>query len=354
MKRKYIYLIIIIGFIAFAAYKFSNEKGGKIAPPSENPKGAPIEVNGIIVSPKDFENILTVSGSVEPNEQVQIRSEVSGIIRNLYFQEGSYVEKGQILFNIDDTELQAQLLQRQTEEKLAEENARRASLLLAKEAISTQENDVAHADLQSAKAQTQLVKAQIAKTKVRAPFSGKIGLRSVSAGEYLTPTTVVASLMSTNPVKILFSVPEKYSAQIKEGLPLNFAISGSSKPYNAKIYAIEPGIDAQTRTIQIRALAPNDTGELFPGSFARVQLPINMVKEAVLVPTEAVIPVQGGKQVFLYKGGRATAVDIESDSRTNTDILVSKGISIGDTVLTSGVMALKDGMNVHVNLKSKP
>ncbi|MCL4637895.1 MULTISPECIES: efflux RND transporter periplasmic adaptor subunit [Olivibacter] len=352
MKRKYIYLIIIVGIIAFVAYKFSSEKGGKIAPPSESPKGAPIEVNGIVVSPKDFENILTVSGSVEPNEQVQIRSEVSGIIRNLYFHEGSFVTKGQILFNIDDTELQAQLLQRQTEEKLAEENARRASLLLEKEAISTQEKDVALADLQSAQAQTQLIKAQIAKTKVRAPFSGKIGLRSVSAGEYLTPTTIVANLMSTNPVKILFSVPEKYTAQIKEGLPLNFTISGSSKQYGAKIYAIEPGIDAQTRTIQIRALAANDSGELFPGSFARVQLPINMVKEAVLIPTEAVIPVQGGKQVFVCKGGKASAVDIESDSRTSTDILVNKGISIGDTVLTSGVMALKNGMNVHVNLKN--
>lgn len=353
MKRKYIYLIIIVGIIAFVAYKFSSEKSGKIVPPEESPKGTPIAVSGMVVSPKDFENVLTVSGSIEPNEQVQIRSEVSGIIRNLYFQEGSYVTKGQILFNIDDTELQAQLLQRETEEKLAEENARRAALLLEKEAISTQENDVAHADLQSARAQTQLVKAQIAKTKVRAPFSGKIGLRSVSAGEYLTPTTVVASLMSVNPVKVLFSVPEKYSAQIKEGLPLNFGISGSSKLFNAKIYAIEPGIDAQTRTIQIRALASNDSGELFPGSFARVQLPINMVKEAVLVPTEAVIPVQGGKQVFLYKGGKATAVDIESDSRTSTDILVSKGVSIGDTVLTSGVMALKNGMDVDVNLKSK-
>lgn len=351
MKRKYIYLVIMIGIIAFAAYKFSSKKEGKIEAPTEAPKGSPITVSGMVVSPRDFANVLTVSGSIEPNEQVQIRSEVSGIIRNLYFQEGSYVQKGQVLFNIDDTELQAQLLQMQTQEKLADENARRAALLLEKEAISTQENDVARADLQSAKAQTQLIEAQIAKTKVRAPFNGKIGLRSVSAGEYLTPTTVVANLMSTNPIKVLFSVPEKYTAQIKEGQPLNFTVSGSSKKYDAKIYAVEPGIDAITRTIQIRALAANESGELFPGSFARVELPINMVQDAVLIPTEAVIPVQNGKQVFLYKNGQATAVSIETDSRTNKDILVSEGINIGDTVLTSGVMSLKDGMNVQVNLK---
>lgn len=351
MKRKYIYLVIIIGVIAFAAYKFSSKKEGKIEAPTEAPKGSPIAVSGMVVSPRDFANVLTVSGSIEPNEQVQIRSEVSGIIRNLYFQEGSYVQKGQVLFNIDDTELQAQLLQMQTQEKLADENARRAALLLEKEAISTQENDVARADLQSAKAQTQLIEAQIAKTKVRAPFNGKIGLRSVSAGEYLTPTTVVANLMNVNPIKILFSVPEKYTSQIKEGQPLNFSVSGSGKKYDAKIYAIEPGIDALTRTVQIRALAANESGELFPGSFARVEFPINMVQDAVLIPTEAVIPIQNGKQVFVYKNGKAVAINVETDSRTNTDILVSEGINIGDTVLTSGVMSLKDGMNVQVNLK---
>jgi len=350
MKKKYIYLIIIIGIVAFAAYKFSSKKESKIEAPVEAPKGAPIEVKAIIVKPKSFSNALTASGSIEPNEQVQIRSEVSGIIRNLYFQEGSYVQKGQILFNIDDTELQAQLLQKQTQEKLAEDNARRAALLLEKEAISTQENDVAYADLQSAKAQTQLIEAQIAKTKVRAPFSGKIGLRSISAGEYLTPTTIVANLVSTNPIKIAFSVPEKYTAQIKEGQPLSFSVSGSNKHYDAKIYAIEPGIDALTRTVQIKALAANDKGELYPGSFARVELPINMIKEAILIPTEAVIPVQDGKQVFLYKSGKASAVNVETDSRTSTDILVNEGIAMGDTVLTSGIMSLKDGMSVHVKL----
>jgi len=351
MKRKYIYLIVIIGVIAFAAYKFSNKNEGKIEAPATPVKGAAISVNAVVVKPRSFSNSLTVSGSVEPNEQVQIRSEVSGIIRNLYFKEGTYVKKGDILFTIDDTELQAQLLQRQTQEKLAEENARRAVLLFEKEAISSQENDVARADLQSAKAQTQLVEAQIAKTKVRAPFSGRIGLRSVSAGEYLTPTTVVANLLSTNPIKILFAVPEKYTSQIKEGQSLTFSVSGSTKQYNAKIYAIEPGIDAVTRTIQIRASANNDSGELVPGSFARVNLPINMVEDAVLIPTEAVIPIQNGKQAYLYKNGIAKAVNIETDSRTAQEVLVNEGIKIGDTVITSGIMSLKDGIKVSVNLK---
>lgn len=351
MKRKYIYLTIIVGLIAFAAYKYSNKGEKKIEAPAGPPAGAPISVNAVIIKPRNFSNILTVSGAIEANEQVQIRSEVSGIIRDLYFKEGTSVNKGQILFTIDDTELQAQLLQMQTQEKLANENARRAGLLFEKEAISSQENDVANADLQSAKAQTQLVNAQIFKTKVRAPFSGKIGLRSVSAGEYLTPTTIVANLMSTNPIKVMFSVPEKYTAQIREGQALTFVVSGSSKKYDAKIYAIEPGIDAITRTIQIRALANNDSGDLFPGSFARVELPLTTVKDAVLIPTESVVPIQNGKQAFLYKNGIAKAVDIETESRTREDVLVNKGIQIGDTVITSGIMSLKDSMAIKVELK---
>src|SRR5690606_6341455 len=150
-----------------------------------------------------FSNIITLSGSIEPNEQVQIRSEVSGIVRTLAFQEGTMVSKGQLLLRIDDWELQAQPIQAQAREELAAENENRARLLLEKEAISQQEYDVAHADYETAKAQTVLIKAQIAKTTVNAPFSGKIGLRSVSEGEYLTPTTVVANLLSINPVKIL-------------------------------------------------------------------------------------------------------------------------------------------------------
>lgn len=351
MKRKYIYLTIIVGLVAFAAYKYSNKGEGKIEPPTSPPAGAPISVNAIIIKPRNFSNALTVSGAIEANEQVQIRSEVSGIIRNLYFKEGTHVNKGQVLFTIDDTELQAQLLQRQTQEKLANENARRAGLLFEKEAISSQENDVANADLQSAKAQTQLVNAQIFKTKVRAPFDGKIGLRSVSAGEYLTPTTIVANLMSTNPIKVMFSVPEKYTTQINEGQTLTFTVSGSNKKYNAKIYAIEPGIDAITRTIQIRALANNDSGELFPGAFASVELPLTTVKDAVLIPTESIVPIQNGKQAFLYKNGIAKAVDIETESRTREDVLVSKGIQIGDTVITSGIMSLKDSIAVKVELK---
>ncbi|WP_028296149.1 efflux RND transporter periplasmic adaptor subunit [Olivibacter sitiensis] len=352
MKKKYIYLGIGIIVIAFLAYRFSSSINEKKDAPTENRSASSLQVSGVVAKSSRFSNELTVSGSIEANEQVQLRSEVSGIIRQLYFQEGTYVQEGQVLFTIDDTELQAQLIQRRTEEKLAEDNSQRATLLFEKEAISSQEKDVALADLESAKAQTQLIKAQIAKTKITAPFSGKIGLRSVSKGEYLTPTTVVATLMNTNPVKILFSVPEKYSSQVKIGHPLSFTTSSSQQKFDAKIYAIEPGIDAETRTVQIRAIAQNPNGALMPGAFARVQLPINMVENAILVPTEAIIPIQNGQQVFVAKNGKAKSLEVQTAGRTSTDVLVTTGVGVGDTVLTSGIMSLKDGSPIQVKLTS--
>ncbi len=350
MKKKYLYIAIAIVAVAFVSYRLTRNEKVKVAPPETGQGGTPMEVNAIVVEPREFANVITLSGSVEPNEQVQIRSEVSGVVRSLSFREGSVVQRGQLLLRIDDSELQAQLIQAQSREKLAEDNENRAKLLLEKEAISQQEYDVAHADYESAKAQTALIRAQIAKTTVHAPFSGKVGLRSVSEGEYLTPTTIVANLMNVNPVKILFSVPEKYSSQIRNGQGLKFSVSGSDTKYHAEIYAIEPGVDAATRTINIRAMADNAEGKLFPGSFARIELPLERIMEAVLVPTEAVIPVQNGKQLFLFKDGIASAVSVEAENRTRSDVLVNSGVAIGDTVLISGIMSLKDGMPVSVKI----
>jgi membrane fusion protein (multidrug efflux system) len=281
---------------------------------------------------------------------VEIRSEVSGIVERIYFQEGSNVSKGQVLFKVNDLELRAQLRQASTREGLASENARRAQLLLLKEAISQEELDLARADLKSAEAQTQLIQAQIAKTSVRAPFSGKIGLRSISPGIYITPTMLVANLVNTSKLKITFSIPEKYATQIKKNTSLNFSVAGSKKKYSAMIYAIEPGVSVATRTIQVRALAENKEGNLLPGLFANVEMPLDIIKDAILVPTEAIIPVQNGKKVFISSGGKVKEVMVETATRTDASILVLSGLKAGDTLLTSGIMSLKNDVPVKVTV----
>ncbi|TDP03081.1 efflux RND transporter periplasmic adaptor subunit [Flavobacterium sp. 245] len=349
--KNLIYALLVIGLGGFIAYRVVSNKSKNDESKKFGDKDKPTTVTGIVVKTAVFDNNLSLSGSIEANEQIEIRSEVSGIVEGIYFNEGSYVNKGQVLFKVNDIELRAQLRQAQTREGLAGENERRAKLLLQKEAISQEEFDVANADYASAKAQTQLIKAQISKTSVKAPFSGKIGLRSISPGTYITPTILVAKLVNTGKLKITFSIPEKYAAQVNNGSNIDFTVSGSDKVYNAKIYAIEPEIAVATRTLQIRAIADNMDGKLFPGTFADVKLPLNIIKDAIVVPSEAIVPVQDGKKVFIANMGKAKEVMVEATTRTDASILILSGLKAGDTLVTSGVMSLKNDAPIKVKIK---
>ena len=345
-----VYSLLLIGLVGLIGYRIAKNSDAK-GPKDKEKDKQPITVSGTIVHLQTFDNNLALSGSIEANEQVEIRSEVSGIVKNIYFQEGSNVSKGQVLFKVNDIELKAQLAQAKTKENLASENERRAKLLLQKEAISQEEYDVARADYQSAKAQSQLIQAQIEKTSVRAPFSGKIGLRSISPGTYVTPTLLVAKLVNSGQLKITFSIPEKYASQVKKNSTITFKVTGSNQSYSAKIYAIEPEVEIATRTLKVRALADNKDGKLLPGTFADVQLPLDIIKDAVVIPTEAIIPVQDGKKVFIANKGMAKEVMVETATRTDASILVLSGLKVGDTVLTSGVMSLKDEAPIVVKIK---
>ena len=352
MKLKHIiYAILIIGLGAFIAYRITSNKNKNDDSKDKGGKNKTMTVNGIVLKTQTFDNNLSLSGSIEANEQVEIRSEISGIVEGIYFKEGSNVTKGQLLFKVNDIELRAQLAQAKTKEGLASENERRARLLLEKEAISQEEYEVSRADLKLAQSQIQLIQAQIAKTSVKAPFSGKIGLRSISPGTYITPVILVAKLVNTGKLKITFSIPEKYVGQVKINTDITFKVAGSDEEYNAKIYAIEPEVAVATRTLQVRAIAENKSGKLLPGTFADVELPLDIIKDAIIVPTEAVIPIQNGKKVFISSKSEAKEVMIETATRTDASILILSGLKPGDTLITSGVMSLKNETPVKVLIK---
>lgn len=352
MKIKYlIYALLIIGIGGLVTYRITNNnKAAKENGKGQGKKG-PTTINGIVLVPEKFEDNLSLSGSIEANEQVEIRSEISGIVESINFEEGAVVSKGQQLFKVNDIELRAQLARTKTAQGLASENERRAKLLLQKEAISQEEYDIASADFRTAKAETQLIQAQIEKTTVRAPFSGKIGLRAISKGTYVTPQSVIAKLVNTSQIKITFSIPEKYAAQMKVGNVVNFTTAGSAEKHTAKIYAMEPEIEVATRTLKLRAIAENKLGKLLPGTFANVSLPLEAINDALLVPTEALIPIQNGKKIFVSKNGEAQEVIVTTGVRTEKNILITSGLKAGDTILTSGVMTLKNGMPVRVQIK---
>lgn len=340
--------LTLLGLIGYRITKNSSESGKN---DKKGDKKPPLNVTAIVVSSKDFSNAISLSGSIEANENVEIRSEVSGIVEKISFSEGTQVSKGQVLLKVNDIELRAQLSQAITKQKLASENERRAKLLLQKEAISQEEYDIASAEYRSLKAQTQLIQAQIAKTTIRAPFSGKIGLRNISPGTYVTPTTVITKLVSSSQVKISFSIPEKYASEIENNASILFTIPNNPQKFSAKIYAIEPEIETATRTLKIRALADNSNGKLIPGTFANIELGLKNIKDAIVIPTEAVVPIQDGKIVFIANNGKAKEVKIETLARTAKDVVVTNGIKSGDTLLTSGVMSLKDEADIKVKVK---
>jgi membrane fusion protein (multidrug efflux system) len=352
MKLKHIvFTLLIILFGAFITYRIVSNKNKNGDSKGKEGKNKVMTLSGIVVQTQTFDNNLSLSGSIEANEQVEIRSEVSGIVESINFREGSTVTKGQLLFKVNDLELRAQLAQAKTKQGLAAENERRAKLLLQKEAISQEEYDVAKADFKLAQAQIQLIQAQIAKTSVRAPFSGKIGLRSISPGTYITPSLLVAKLVNINQLKISFSIPEKYANEVRSNSNLSFTVAGSTEKYTAKIYAIEPEVEISTRTLQVRAITENRDGKLVPGTFANVELPLDIIKDAVVIPSEAIVPVQNGKKVFIMKNGKAKETMIETTTRTDASVLVLSGIKAGDTLITGGVMSLKEDDAVKVKIK---
>ncbi|MGV8815597.1 MAG: efflux RND transporter periplasmic adaptor subunit [Gelidibacter sp.] len=350
-KRHFFFTLLICGIIALVVYRISSNAKAN-SPKNANRTANVMGVEGMVLKAQTFADNINLSGTLEANEDIELRSEVSGVVESIKFEEGTKVSKGQVLFHVNDVELRAQLSKVKTAQQLASENQRRAKLLLDKQAISQEEYDVANADFESARAQSDLIAAQLSKTTVRAPFSGTIGLRSISKGTYVTPATPIANLVNTSQLKLTFAIPEKYASQMKVGSLLTFTTSNSTEVHTAKVYAIEPQVDIATRTLKMRAITENQDGKLYPGTFANITMPLEVVNDALLVPTEALIPIQNGKKIFITENGKAREVIVATGTRTATDVRVISGIKVGDTILTSGVMSLRNGTPVKVKLKN--
>lgn len=354
MKKKTLIIVLLVLSVlaAMVIYRiYSNkEKEAKNSGPRAGGRAA-AKVYGKVIVGQEFSDFLTLSGSIEADEQIELHTEISGIVESINFSEGGRVGQGQVLITLNDAELQAQLAQAKTRNNLAAENERRAKLLLEKEAISQEEYDIASADFRTAQSQIQLIQAQLSKTVIRAPFSGTIGLRNISKGSYITPATSIAKLVNTSRLKVSFSIPEKYANKVRVGNQIKFDVQGVDADFSAKIYATEPSVEANTRTLLVKAISANSGNQLIPGTFANIVFPLETIDNGLLVPAEALIPIQNGKKVFVMRKGLATEVLVETGARTEEDILITSGISAGDTVLTSGVMALRNGTPVNVTLR---
>lgn len=311
-------------------------------------KGSKSNVTAMVVKPEKLSNEVFASGTILANEEVQLQPELSGKIVQLNFREGGLVSKGQLLVKINDADLQAQYKKLQLQYALAEERMGRQKQLLSISGISQEEFDVAQNQFNVIKADMDFATAQIAKTEIRAPFSGVIGLKNVSEGSYVTPATIIASIQQIDPVKIDFAVSERYSYLTKKGDKVIFSIEGNKEKLTGEVYAVEPKIDLNTRTLQIRAICPNSKGNIYPGAFARVQLALSDIDSALMIPTECIIPDMKGQKVYRIKNGAAEFARVETGLRTDARIQIMSGISPGDTIITTGLMQLKPGSQVKI------
>ena len=336
--KNIIFIILVLAFAGAIVYKILWSK-----PVQTNAGGlmrVALPVNMLVVKPEKFTETLSVIGSIEANESVTLKSEVSGKITGIFFNEGQYVEKGTLLIKVYDDDLQAQLTKANANLKLAEDVEARQRQLLEREAISRQEYDVSYANLQAAQADANLLIAQISKTEIMAPFDGIIGFRKVSPGEYITPGIDIASLVSNDPAKIQFVVPEKYSLLLGHNTVIRYRLEGQSVERRATVYAMAPYIDPATRTLQLKALTPNPNGALIPGAFAKIEVLMQTQNNVVLIPAEAILSESQGQKAYLYKGGKVLPVMVETGTRTNNRVEIIKGIVPGDTLITTGMMQI--------------
>lgn len=336
-------LLSICAATLFAACAKKDDTA-KTLTPAGPPPAQP--VNAIIATISSLDNRIEATGTILANEEVEIRSETSGRVTHLYFKEGDAVSAGSVLLTIDDRELQAQLTKTNLSIDLAIDDEQRKKKLLDAGGISKEEYDMARNYLLKLEADKQLLLTQIAKTKVIAPFSGTIGLRYTSEGGYVSPATLIASLQQTNMVKLEFAIPEKYASSIQNGAEVTFEVEGDSRTYTAKVYAREPKIDPQTRSITVRAIAQNVDGRLIPGAFAKLQINLGTIPETIVVPSEAIVPAITGQTLYIVRDGAVKVQAVKTGIRTAITTQITDGIVPGDTIITTGLLTVRPGAAV--------
>ena len=340
------------GIYAFIIQPTRNDSAAspeKVVNKSNKNGNKALNVNALIISTQAMTDDIYTNGDLIPDEEVDLSFETSGKITDINFTEGSTVQKGQLLAKINDRPLQAQLKKLQAQLKLAEDRVFRQNALLVKDAVSKEAYEQVKTDLASLNADIDLIKANIQQTELRAPFDGIIGLRQVSVGSYASPTTIVAKLTKISPLKINFSVPERYAKEIKKGTRLTFSLDGYLKDFDATVYATESKVDPASRTLSVRALYPNTGTKLLPGRFASIKIKMHEIPNAIAIPSEAIVPEMGKSKVYLYKNGKSMPVEVKTRLRTDTQVQIINGLHVGDTIITSGTLQLRTGLNITLD-----
>lgn len=351
-----IIVLFILGMALYPKIKAyivaeDNEKQGPPPTTSSVSRNRPLNVNAMVLEYQNLDDIFTGKGRLMPDEEVDLSFETSGKITEISFKEGTNIKKGELLAKINDKPLQAELKKLLAQVPLAQDRVFRQKALLAKDAVSQEAYESVNTELEKLKADIDLVKSRIEQTELRAPFDGVIGLRQVSEGTYASPTTIVAKLTKISPLKVEFSISEQYANIIKVGTTLNFTLSNEDKKINgeAKVYALESNLDVETYTLGMRALFPNTGGHIQPGRSVDIAIKLREIKNTIVVPSISILAELGKDIAYVYKGGKAHQVTLKKGMRTASSLQITEGLNVGDTLLVTGVMQLRDGLPVVID-----
>lgn len=342
MLRKLAVSLLVLASLASACNKKAAVENGKRG-------SGPVQAEGFVVEPRSESENIEVPGSLLPVEETQIRPEVTGRVVQLEIQEGSLVQKGALLVKLFDQDLQAQLKKLQVQLDISTRTVDRQKDLLAINGISQQDYDLSALAVDNLKADIETIKIAISKTEIRAPYDGKLGLRNVSLGAYVSPSDILTSIRQVNQLKLEFSIPEKYAKEISVGYVVMFRVDGGEKDHAAKVVATEGNVDQVTRTLKIKSIVRENHRELLPGVFAKVNLQMGNVSNAMMVPTQAVIPRARDKQVLLLRKDSVKFLTVETGIRDSTYVQIMKGLNKGDTIVTTGLMTIRPKSKIRIS-----
>lgn len=345
-------IILPILFVSITFFFFGC-KGDKKQEKNSSRQLRQLTTDAFVVSMSSKDFAYTYTGTLLANEAVEIRPEISGKITHIYFKEGARVKKGELLVKMFDADLQAQLKKNKLQIELQAKEEKRKKELFNLQGISKEEYEISENLLNTLKAEQDLLNAQISKTELVAPFTGIIGLRNVSEGSFVSTSNIITTLQQIDPIKIEFSVPEKYKNNIINNQEVEFTVEGVADTFKGKVYATESKIDLSTRSIRIRALCSNPQGRLFPNSFATIRLNLFPNQQSIFIPARSIVPLIDGEQVFIVRNGKAAAVRVRTGIRTETMVEVEDGLQPHDTLITSGLLQIKEGMSITAKVRQE-
>ncbi|MBK8496962.1 MAG: efflux RND transporter periplasmic adaptor subunit [Chitinophagaceae bacterium] len=350
------FLVIAFFLLSITVVSSSCKSDGK---DEKKPGGAganrpPAKVDAFVVTPKILSRDIVLPGSLMAAEETELHTEVSGRVTGIYFNEGSNVSQGSTLVKLYDGDLQAQLNKLKVQLKVAQETQLRYEALLKINGVSQQEYELYKLSVNNIQADMAIVQANISRTLLRAPFSGRLGLRNISMGAYITPATTISTIRKVSQLKLEFTVPEKYGSGMKPGGLVQFSMENNPANYKARIIATENNIAEETRSLRVRALVDKPDARLIAGGFVKVKIELGQDDAALMIPSQAVIPKARNKEVIVYRGGLAAMAVVTTGLRDSSLVEITSGLKAGDTVLVTGLLTTKPGSKVLLNNVIKP